>query len=461
MIRCELDTGFLPAVQWNRAYEAAVDTSTESGRVSIGLWRQNQPMARRELQILPERDSARNFQYIERLLKFMLWAYGGNRILFSGPDCLLQRLKHYYAETSAGRFDSETVGRKIFGSPIQIEKRTAAEIPEPDRQENRIGGHLEGCRIGFDLGGSDRKCAALMDGEVVFSEEVKWDPYFQSNPQYHYDGIMDSLRRAAAHLPRVDAIGGSAAGVYVNNEVRVSSLFRGVSPMDFESSVRRIFHRLKAEWNHVPFEVVNDGEVTALAGAMSLNDRAILGVSMGTSMAAGYVTPEGTLTSRLNELAFVPVDYRADGPVDEWSGDRGCGVQFFSQQGAARLAAAAGLTFPQEVPLAERLLDIQRLTAAGDRRARRIYETIGICFGYAVARFAEFYDFRNLLLLGRVLSGSGGQVIIENTEKVLQTEFPELAEKIKIRTLDEQGKRHGQAVAAAGLPSLSEKSSGK
>jgi len=231
--------------------------------------------------------------------------------------------------------------------------------------------------------------------------------------------------------------------------------------MDFESSVRRIFHRLKAEWNHVPFEVVNDGEVTALAGAMSLNDHAILGVSMGTSMAAGYVTPEGTLTSQLNELAFVPVDYRADGPVDEWSGDRGCGVQFFSQQGAARLAAAAGLTFPQEVPLAERLLDIQRRMAAGDRRARRIYETIGICFGYAVARFAEFYDFRNLLLLGRVLSGSGGQVIIENTEKVLQTEFPELAEKIKIRTLDEQGKRHGQAVAAAGLPSLSEKSSGK
>ena len=64
----------------------------------------------------------------------------------------------------------------------------------------------------FDLGGSDRKVAAVIDGKVVFSEETVWDPYFQSDPQYHLDGIMDSLRKAAAHLPRVDGIGGSAAG---------------------------------------------------------------------------------------------------------------------------------------------------------------------------------------------------------------------------------------------------------
>jgi predicted NBD/HSP70 family sugar kinase len=185
---------------------------------------------------------------------------------------------------------------------------------------------------------------------------------------------------------------------------------------------------------------------------MSLNDNAVLGISMGTSLAAGYVTPDGHITSWLNELAFVPVDYRENAPADEWSGDAGCGVQFFSQQGVARLAKAAGVEFPEEIPFAEQLIEVQRLMDEGDLRARRIYETIGVCFGYAVAQYATFYTFRNLLILGRVTSGKGGQIIIEKAEEVLNAEFPELASTVKISMPDEQMKRHGQAVAAASLP---------
>jgi len=232
----------------------------------------------------------------------------------------------------------------------------------------------------------------------------------------------------------------------------VASLFRGIPAELFEEKVRPIFKKIQAEWNNVPFDVVNDGEVTALAAAMSLNDNAVLGISMGTSLAAGYVTPEGNITSWLNELAFVPVDYRENGPVDEWSGDAGCGVQYFSQQGVARLAPLAGIEFPADTPFAEQLVEVQRLMAEGDERARKIYETIGVCFGYTIAHYSDFYDFRNLLILGRVTSGEGGQIIIEKAEDVLRAEFPELAEKISITTPDEQMKRHGQAVAAASLP---------
>ena len=82
----------------------------------------------------------------------------------------------------------------------------------------------------------------------------------------------------------------------------------------------------------MPFEVVNDGEVTALAGSMSLGENAMLGIALGTSTAAGYVTPDGNITSWLNELAFVPVDYNPAAPTDEWSGDYGVGAQYFSQQ---------------------------------------------------------------------------------------------------------------------------------
>jgi predicted NBD/HSP70 family sugar kinase len=229
-----------------------------------------------------------------------------------------------------------------------------------------------------------------------------------------------------------------------------------VAPEEFETTVRPIFKQIQKAWGGIPFDVVNDGEVTALAGAMSLNDNAVLGISMGTSLAAGYVTPEGNITSWLNELAFVPVDYRANGPVDEWSGDAGCGVQFFSQQGVARLALLANLEFPADTPFAQQLVEVQRLMSEGDERARKIYETIGVCFGYTIAHFATLYDFRNLLILGRVTSGTGGQIIIEKAEEVLTAEFPALAAKVKISTPDERMKRHGQAVAAASLPMIGE-----
>ena len=452
-----LDLNFLAAAQWNRDYETDAQSCSESRVATIGLLRQQQAMARKSVSLLPEAEADRTFFYVERLLKSWLWAFGGNRILFDGPPALLSRLQQHYAHAGTGRFDSELVGEKICGAPITVEAAPPNEIPEPTTQQRPLGKHLDGCRIGFDLGGSDRKCAALIDGEVLFSEEVSWEPYFQSDPDYHYQGIMDSLRRAAAHLPRVDAIGGSAAGVYVENEVRVASLFRGVSPADFDAQVRGLFHRIQKEWGHVPFVVINDGEVTALAGAMSLDDNALLGVSLGTSTAAGYVTPEGHLTPWLNELAFVPVDYRLDGPVDEWSGDIGCGVQFFSQQGVARLAEQAGLQFDSAMPLAERLLAVQERMAQGDPGARSIYETIGNCFGHAIAHWTSLYDLRHLLILGRVTSGPGGALILDRARTVLHAEYPDLAERVALHTPDEQMKRHGQAVAAASLPMITPK----
>jgi predicted NBD/HSP70 family sugar kinase len=279
----------------------------------------------------------------------------------------------------------------------------------------------------------------------------------QCDPQYHFDGINDSLRRAAAHLPRVDAIGGSAAGVYVANEVRVGSLYRSVPGDAFDTRIRRLFFDLQADWGGIPFEVVNDGEVTALAGSMALNDNAVLGVAMGSSLAAGFVTPQGNITSWLNELAFVPVDYRPNAPVDEWSGDPGVGAQYFSQQAVGRLLAPAGIDLPPEMALPVKLEQVQKLMAAGDARARRIYETIGVYFGYNIATYADFYELRNLLVLGRVMSGEGGNLILETARRVLREEFPEIAERVRFHIPDEKEKRHGQAIAAASLPSIQSK----
>jgi len=260
----------------------------------------------------------------------------------------------------------------------------------------------------------------------------------------------------------VSAIGGSAAGVYVNNEVRVGSLYRGVPRHLFETRVRRLFFDLREAWGGIPFEVVNDGEVTALAGSMALGDNAVLGVAMGSSTAAGFVTPQGAITTCLNELAFAPVDYREDedAPRDEWSGDLGVGAQYLSQQAVARLLEPAGIHLPAAMTPAERLERAQRLMAAGDERARRIYATIGVYFGYAIAHYADFYEVRNLLALGRVMTGEGGDLILSLAASVLREEFPELAERVRFHIPGETEKRHGQAIAAASLPAIVERASG-
>ena len=205
---------------------------------------------------------------------------------------------------------------------------------------------------------------------------------------------------------------------------------------------------------NIPVEVANDGDVTALAGAMDLNDNSVLGIAMGTSEAGGYIDPEGNITGWLNELAFAPVDYCKDAMVDEWSGDYGCGVKYFSQDGVIKLAPAAGIELDESLSPAEKLKVVQKLMEAGDQRAADIYDTIGAYFGYAIAFYTEFYDIKHVLIMGRVTSGEGGSILLARAQEVLDTEFPELAKKIQLHIPDESSRRVGQSVAAASLPEI-------
>jgi predicted NBD/HSP70 family sugar kinase len=453
-VRPILDPGFRPAVLAIKAFEKLVSAAGGSVPVRLALEQEDGSVFRFDLGVLPDShpQSAANAPFVERFVKFILWSRGGWRLYLDGPPALVSYLEAHYRDTDTGRFDADFVGGRIFGHRLTVVH--TRDVPDERSDTKPLGRYLDGCRIGFDLGGSDRKVASLIDGRVVFSEETEWDPYHKPDPQYHYDGIMDSLRKAAAHLPRVDAIGGSAAGVYVNNRVKAGSLFRGVPQGVFEARVKNMFLDIRKALNDVPLEVVNDGEVTALAGSMSLGVNSILGIALGTSTAAGYVTAEGRLTTWLNELAFVPIAYNLDAPVDEWSGDYGVGSQYFSQQAVGRLMPAAGIDAPATMPLPEKLKLVQSLMANGDERARKIYATIGTYLGYGVAHFASFYDIRHVLVLGRVTSGAGGNDILSGARHVFDVEFPDLAKRIEFHVPDEHEKRHGQAIAAASLPAI-------
>jgi hypothetical protein len=452
--RSAIDPGLLPAALWTRGYLSRCENTAGSSELTIALRRDDGTASLLRTKVLARGvDDDATYLHVERTVKFLLWSRGASDILLCGPEAatLTQRLQADYSPEGARSFDANFF-RKVFERPLTFGVVATSGLPAASTAHLPLGRNLGGCRIGFDLGGSDRKCAALIEGKVVFSEEVKWDPYFQSDPAYHLAGIRHSLDLAASHLPRVDAIGGSSAGVYVNNKVRVASLFRGITDdAVFDSQVRDIFLDLAKSYG-VPFEVLNDGDVTALAASMSLGRNAVLGVAMGTSVAAGYVDKAGKLTNWLSELAFVPVDYRPDGPSDEWSGDRGCAVQYFSQQGVGRLLPLAGIILPSSMRLPEQLEELQKLMVGGDPRARKVYEAIGIALGYAIAHFSTFYEMTCLLIMGRVTSGQGGTTIIEKARMVLRDEFPEL--RIDLVVPDEKDKRHGQAVAAASLPAL-------
>lgn len=460
--RPPLDAGFLPASLWRRAYRDLVAKDTRSAPVSLALAQPQGVVSVFRTLMLPEEPEyeALNFHYLERTLKFLLWSRGGSKVYIAGAPVAARQITACYAPGQSRAFDADFFGEKIYLDGFAVTACGESDLPAEREVAHHGKAGLEGCRIGFDLGGSDRKVAAVIDGKVVFSEETPWDPYFKSDPTYHEQGIRESLQRAAAHLPRVDAIGGSAAGVYIDNEPRVASLFRGVPAELFATQVRPIFKRLAEEWK-VPVVVANDGDVSALAATHMLGDAGaaggVLGLALGTSLAAGYVAPGGQLKGWLNELAFVPVDYRTakeGAHVDEWSGDAGTGARYHSQQMLGQLLTGTAHGIPDDLGLPEKLVRVQEAMERGEPWATPIYESGGVYLGYTLAHFSEFYDFKNLLVLGRVASGPGGDLMLEKAREVLRGEAPDIAGKIVFVAADEKFKRHGQAIAAAGLPEL-------
>jgi predicted NBD/HSP70 family sugar kinase len=447
----ELHPEFIPAVLANIEYEKRVNETKDAVAVKICVIRSNQSRTTIETKVFPKgrEFEQENLWYIERLVKSMLWIYGGHKIIFGGPKELGMYIKKLYSKKGRQKFDYDMM-TTAYDKPLSVEITTYEKVPDTKEVTQAIGRHLDGCRIGFDLGASDRKVSAVINGKPVFSEEVIWQPREHTNWRYHYHEIMSALHRAAAHMPRVDAIGGSSAGIWVNNKVKVASLFRGIPKKDFKE-ISNIILKIQKYWK-VPIVVVNDGEVTALAASMSLNINSVLGIALGSSEAAGFVNEKGNITDWLNELAFVPVDFNPSAPVDEWSGDYGCGVQYFSQQAVFRLAPKVGIDIPQDLTLAEKLKHVQEFLAKNDPRAIKIWETIGIYMGYGIAYYHKFYNMKHVLILGRVTSGQGGELILNKAKEVLSTEFPELAKKIELHLPDEKSRRVGQSIAAASLP---------
>lgn len=441
----ELDPGYVPFGIWAQAYSKGAKQP-----LAIAVERDNGRITVRNIQIHGTKDMEEaDYRYVERYVKFLLWSVGGFKIYVCGCSKLARRLAAAYTSEGARAFDVQFM-QDVYEKKVEVVDCALEDCPKANESSLPIGGHMEGCRIGFDAGGSDRKVSAVVDGVPVYSEEVVWHPKTQSDPQYHFDGIVAAFKTAASKMPRVDAIGVSSAGVFIGNSPMVSSLFIKV-PRERREEVKSIYDRAAAEIG-VPIVVANDGDVTALAGAMGLEDGCVMGMAMGTSEAVGYVDNDRNVLGWLNELAFAPVDLSEKAMQDEWSGDYGVGCKYFSQDAVIKLAPAAGIDLPADATPAEKLKIVQGLMADGDPRPVGIYKSIGAYLAYTVVQYAMFYDIRHLLVLGRVTSGEGGTLLLDECNRILKEEFPELAAKVSVTLPDEKTRRVGQSVAAASLP---------
>ena len=444
----ELDPGFIPLGKFFTAFlkdaKEPLDIAVERSGGEVAVYRT-------KIHGTDEMAQA-DVYYVDRLIKMLLWMKGGFKVYLSGSKAVYEAIKDAYRVGGSRAFDADFMSN-VYEKPFEVVY--CDHVPEEKSNPQAVGRHLDGCRIGFDAGGSDRKVSAVVNGEPVFSEEVVWFPKTTVDPDYHYQGIVSALKSAAEHMPRVDAVGVSSAGIYIENRTMVASLFLKVSKEDFDAKVKDIYIRaIRDTFGDIPYVVANDGDVSALAGAMSLEENNILGIAMGTSEAVGYVDANGNITGWLNELAFAPVDASPDAMEDEWSGDIGCGVKYFSQDSVIKLAPAAGINLSESLSPAEKLKEVQKLMDAPNSPAEAIYRSIGVYLGHSLALYYHFYGFKHVLLLGRVMSGRGGDIILDVCKQVLAEEYPDIAGKIFPNLPDEKARRVGQSVAAASLPEL-------
>ncbi len=443
-----LDPGFIPFGVWAQAYgkgakqPIAIAVEREKGQISVRHTR---------IYGTPEMEAA-DYRYVERFMKFLLWSMGGFRVYVCGCAGIAKKLQKAYSPQGEWAFDWDFF-QKVYERPLEVLELPLEQCPPANETSRPMGGGVNGCRIGFDAGGSDRKVSAVIDGQCVYSEEVVWHPKTNPDPTYQYEEILKAFRTAASKMPRVDGIGVSSAGVFVGNAPMVSSIFYCV-PREWWEEVKTVFDRAAAQIGDVPVTVANDGDVSALAGAMGMGVGSIMGMAMGTSEAVGYVDKDQKVLGWINELAFAPVDLNEEAMVDEWSSDVGVGCKYFSQDGVNKLAPRAGIRLDPELTPAQKLKVVQELMEQDDPRAQKVFRDIGIYLAYAVVQYAQYYDLKYLMVLGRVMSGKGGDMILSTCQQVLREDFPQVYEQVQVMLPDEKTRRVGQSVAAASLPSI-------
>ena len=378
--------------------------------------------------------------YIERLAKTMLWIYGAFKIYLNGDERIFTHISNVYSSDGDRSFDVEFM-TNVYDRAFTV---SSEKIPgsDSDKISHGVSVSRNGCRVGIDIGGSYIKYCALDNGNVVSAGKIQWQPKEHTNPYYHLDKMREAYKLAAEKLSHVDSLGISTAGVVIDNKLKTASVFLKISS-DYTKEIPTLYHRIPDA--DVPVLISNDGDISALGGVIQNAQSPLLGVSFGTSFAAGYVDRNKSLTSRLNELAFVPINFSPSATIDPWSGDKGCSAMYLSQEGVAALASDFEIALDKDMSVSQKCWIIRDLIEANDERAVKLYTELGKWFGLSIAWFSQFYELKTIMIAGGTVGGYAGEVMLKGASDALSKEFPELYEKLSF--MESAGQ--DQAVTAA------------
>lgn len=387
-------------------------------------------------------DFEESYFYLKKVLLALLWTVGGSRFL------LRCNLSFYSRFVERIKKDEEVYAsfkaiEEIYGEPVSF--TFVEEMPHRVIETSKRSLFSSGCRIGLDLGGSDIKVMTLQDGKVLYSSEILWSPKTARDPSYHESFIRSVLKEAASYLPRVDAVGVSTSGVVEEEELIYPSLFTLCSDKDKKEGIRVLLKELSHElFPNANFSLINDGDASALGASFLYDKDSVLGLSLGTSLAGGYVK-DGFLYPYLNELSKVPVNFGSFAKNHYQLGIKGSASEYLSQKGIIALAEDRGIELKGTLP--EKLLMVQVLAEQGNNEVLQAYRTFGKRLGSCVLYFSLFLDFSSVFLLGRVLSGKGGETLLKSANEYLASKGNNLI----LFSADERFKRLGQAYVAACL----------
>ncbi len=383
---------------------------------------------------------------VERVIKFLLWQRSAVKIEIMGIEHgEIDKITDMY---KAGQFDYDFF-TDIFDKDLKIIRIEDLNF-KSGAKKAPVCASFNGNRIGIDLGASSIKVWACVKGEEVLAKSFPWRPKQAKNLDYHKRHITEAINAARALMPGVDSVGISTAGVVANNEILVSSLFTSIEKNEFKKNGRKLVFNIIKDMGINKISVCNDGDAAAAAAFVLNGKKNVLGLSMGSSLAGGYIDKNGCFTDYISELAFVPVDINDGAPIDPWSGDKGTGVDYFSSQAVARYAKLCGLEFEEGLSDAQITSRVNDLLKTGNETVKDIYDTIGICLGYTVPLFYYFYGMDSVMLMGGVTNKSAGERILKSAREVLDNEFSQL--KCELFMPDEQIRLTGQAKIAAALP---------
>jgi predicted NBD/HSP70 family sugar kinase len=362
-------------------------------------------------------DPKEAFPYLVSLSEILGWAVGGEDFLFFGDKEILSYF-FTHAKEDEGMGNTLAELERVLGKEIRFGYLDKEAEDGMNCSPSPFGIRDSGCRIGLDLGGSDLKVVSLIDGKAVYEKEILWSPKEATSLSYHREALASALRLASSCLPEVDSIGVSTTGIVLASSLLSSPLYIGLKGEKEEEKKTLLSSLLSSLFPGVPYRIANDGDVSALFGKVYFRKDNVLGLSLGTGFASGLLV-RGGFSGFMMELGKAPIDFRPSAPFHAEMKTKGAGSEVFSQKGLLSLAKKSGIVYPGSLP--EQLVSLQEEAGNGNGIVLSCYKELGRELGRSILFYRTLFSFDTIVLLGRVMSGKGGEEILASIRKEISS----------------------------------------